>query len=304
MILKKNDEKNISTKKLTILIAGVPGIGKTTLALSSPKPLLIDLENGMSRVSAKYWSDRILCNSIDEIYNDLSQIDLNQYETLVIDTCGKIKDYLLPEIAKEDPKNLKRNGELTQAGYGVLKSKFREFIKHMKTYDKNLILIFHASEVQLQGDTLGLRIRMEGSSKDIVWDDVDLGGFVEIQGRDRIINFKNNERYYAKGTHGLNQQFVIPELNDKNKENNFISKLIDLYYHTMKNELKEDEEYEEVMKFQSKIESATKENFNEVFKEYQALNHIGTTKLELGNLINIKSKALGLTYDKDTREFK
>ena len=29
-------------KKLSVIIAGVPGIGKTTLALSSPKPLLID----------------------------------------------------------------------------------------------------------------------------------------------------------------------------------------------------------------------------------------------------------------------
>lgn len=304
MLLKKNDVNNVNDKKLTILIAGVPGIGKTTLALSSPKPLLIDLENGMSRVNAKYWSDRIVCNSIDEIYNDLNEIDLSQYETFVIDTAAKIKDYLIPEIIKEDPKGVKRNGELSLAGYGILRTKFKEFITKIKSYNKNLILLFHATEVNLQNDLTGLRIRMEGSSKDIVWDDIDVGGFIEIQGKERILNFKNNERYYAKGTHGLNTQFVIPELDAKgNAKNDFITKLIEFYYKTIQEELAEDNKYNNVMKFKDVIENATKDNINTILNQYLTLEHIGTSKVELANLLNLKAQELGLTYDKATRSY-
>ena len=60
-MIKKPNELNFNNKKISMIIAGVAGIGKTTLALSSPKPLLIDLDKGISRVEAKYRCD------IDEV---------------------------------------------------------------------------------------------------------------------------------------------------------------------------------------------------------------------------------------------
>ena len=42
-----------------------------------------------------------------------------------------------------------------------------------------------------------LRIRMEGSSKDEVWDDMDIGGFIEMRGKKRTLSFSNCERFYA-----------------------------------------------------------------------------------------------------------
>ena len=41
------------TNKFRVLIAGYPGIGKTTLGLSAPKPLLIDVDFGINRVIGK-----------------------------------------------------------------------------------------------------------------------------------------------------------------------------------------------------------------------------------------------------------
>jgi hypothetical protein len=40
-------------KKLSVLIAGYPGIGKSTMALSAPKPLHIDTDLGIERVPAQ-----------------------------------------------------------------------------------------------------------------------------------------------------------------------------------------------------------------------------------------------------------
>ena len=48
-MIKKASEIINTDKKIRLLIAGYPGIGKTTLALSAPKPLLIDVDRGTDR---------------------------------------------------------------------------------------------------------------------------------------------------------------------------------------------------------------------------------------------------------------
>ena len=70
MITKPN-QMSFNDKKLAVIIGGVAGIGKTTLALSSPKPLLIDLDKGVSRVEARYRTDTAFINTYDELINDL-----------------------------------------------------------------------------------------------------------------------------------------------------------------------------------------------------------------------------------------
>ena len=51
-MIKKPAEMINETNKYRVLIAGYPGIGKTTLGLSAPKPLLIDVDFGINRVMA------------------------------------------------------------------------------------------------------------------------------------------------------------------------------------------------------------------------------------------------------------
>ena len=54
MPIKKANELDFSNKKISMLLLARPGVGKTTLAFSAPKPLLIDLEDGVDRVEACY----------------------------------------------------------------------------------------------------------------------------------------------------------------------------------------------------------------------------------------------------------
>lgn len=49
MIRNPNDIQD-GAKKIRMLIAGYPGIGKSTLALSSPRPLHIDCDFGIDRI--------------------------------------------------------------------------------------------------------------------------------------------------------------------------------------------------------------------------------------------------------------
>ena len=54
MIRKPEEIMNNGDKKVRLLIAGYPGIGKSTLALSAPRPLHIDVDFGIDRIEPRY----------------------------------------------------------------------------------------------------------------------------------------------------------------------------------------------------------------------------------------------------------
>lgn len=302
-MIKKPTELNFENKKFSMIIAGVPGIGKTTLALSSPSPLLIDLDKGVSRVNARYRTDTIEVDSYEELKNDLTRSDLSSYETIVIDTGGKLLEMLKSVVIKEDSKNGKRDGNLSLQGYGAVKRKFKEFIDFVRSLDKHLIIIFHATETSLENDLTGLRIRIEGSSRDEVWDDIDIGGFVEIRGKTRTIGFSNCERYYAKGTHGVHGIFEIEDLANGGK-NKFVTNLFNKMKSDLNKEVEDFAKYQKIMSLKVFIEKVNNlEDLNKVWNKVANGEHALTSKDELWICLNNKAKELGGAYDKEQRLF-
>lgn len=303
MIVKPN-EMRFDDKRISMVIAGVPGIGKTTLALSSPKPLLIDLDNGISRVEVRFRKDTLVAKDYDELISDLKSADLSPYETLVIDTGGKLLEMLKPVVIAQDPKNGKRDGNLSLQGYGAIKRKFAEFTSFVRSLDKNLIIVFHASEVKLEDDVTGLRIRMEGSSRDDVWDDMDIGGFVEIKGKKRTIGFSNCERYYAKGTHGVHGIYEIPDLSG-NAKNTFISDLFAKIKDDLNKESLAFDEYQKAMSIKPFIDKASNvDDLNKLYQKVKETAHALTSKDELWFSLNERAKALNAKYEKASDSFK
>lgn len=302
MIVKPSEMK-FEGKKLFIIVAGVPGIGKTTLALSAPKPLLIDLDKGVDRVETRYRTDTDVVSSYEELRSDLEKADLSPYETIVIDTGGKLLEMLKPVVIARDPKNAQTNGELSLKGYGAVKKMFNEFVTFVKSLNKHLVMVFHATEVA-DGETTKLRIRMEGKSRDEVWDSVDIGGFLEMRGNKRTIGFSNCDRYYAKGTHGIHGVYDIPTLVNGNN-NTFLTDLIDKVLNDLTSENKEFTEYQELMRaLLPHIANADNARLlNKAYEEVKKAEHKLTSKNELWNALNERAKALGLVYDKDRNVF-
>ena len=64
-MIKKPEAIASVNKKILILIAGYPGIGKSTLGLSAPKPLHIDVDFGADRIEPRYRKDFIQPKSSD-----------------------------------------------------------------------------------------------------------------------------------------------------------------------------------------------------------------------------------------------
>ena len=105
MIRNPNDIQE-GAKKIRMLIAGYPGIGKSTLALSAPNPLHIDVDFGIDRIEPRYRKPYIQPQSYDEILSDLTPINLQDFDTLVFDTGGK----LIEKQAQPDYKGTIKGG--------------------------------------------------------------------------------------------------------------------------------------------------------------------------------------------------
>ena len=75
---------NNGDKKVRLLIAGYPGIGKSTLALSAPRPLHIDVDFGIDRIEPRYRKPFIQPRTYDEILQDLVPENLQDFDTLVL----------------------------------------------------------------------------------------------------------------------------------------------------------------------------------------------------------------------------
>lgn len=303
MIAKPNELK-FDNKKIVMIIAGVPGIGKSTLALSSPNPLHIDIDKGVSRVEARYRKDTLVADNFDELIDDLKNSDLTAYGTIVIDTGGKLLEWLKPVVISKDAKNGKRDGNLSLQGYGAVKREFANFIKFVKSLGKHLIIIFHATEVQLTDDITGLRIRMEGSSKDDVWDDVDIGGFVEMVGKKRTIGFSNCDRYYAKGTHGIHGVYEIPNLENGSK-NDFLTNLFNKLIDDLNKETEDLDNYKKTIDalMPSVKNAKSVEELNLAYGEVVGAEHYLTSKDELWFALTEKAKELGVKYVKSSNKF-
>ena len=61
------EEMDFSGQKFSAILYGSPGVGKTTLALSAPDPVLIDFDRGVSRVRAQHRKPTIVCKTYEEV---------------------------------------------------------------------------------------------------------------------------------------------------------------------------------------------------------------------------------------------
>lgn len=305
-MIKKPAEMINTENRFRVLIAGYPGIGKTTLGLSAPKPLLIDVDFGINRTMASVRKDYIQPESYEELLNDLKG-DLSEYETIVIDTGGKLLDLMKAYVIKNDIKNAKKDGTLSLQGYGAVGREFTRFMNYIYfELRKHCVIIFHAVE-EKQDEETKLRILVEGSTKNTVWQNVELGGFIEMRGDKKVIGFNNCERYFAKSSFGIKGNYTIPEL-DGNVPNDFLTKLFEQANKNIQEESKvfeaERKEYQEVMdKYVPVIENMTVETVQEISDLMQTIEHKLTSKKELSNRFLEKLKSLNMQWNKEKQQY-
>lgn len=321
-MIVKPENLTFSDKKVRILIAGFPGIGKTTLALSAPDPLYIDVDLSAERINRDVLNlaaGVAQPRDYKELRQDLGigcnemelqavKKNLAAFQTIVVDTGGKLLTIMGQYGKSIEPKYGQRDGSLSLKGYGWLGKEFQRFLDHIiYQLDKHIVIVFHTVE-EKDGDDTKLRIKAEGSSKNSVWEVMDLGGFMEMHGNQRTIGFSNCERYFAKGTRGIHGVYPVPELTP-GVPNDFLSKLFKEYNAVSAREAEKAAEekaaYDEAMTEGYQIIATVVDaaSATAALPKIKGIKHALTSEKELSVAFNGQIKALDLMWDKVLKEY-
>ena len=304
------ENMSFDSKKFSMILYGSPGVGKTTLALSAPDPVLIDFDRGMSRVKAQHRKPAIFCDTYEEVLKDLESPAMKDFQTIVVDTGGSFITFLQDWAMRSDPKvNRQKNGAISLKGFGAVKTEFVRFTNYVKdTLNKNLIYVFHSQEQSDKDGNATQRLMCEGAAKNIVWTPCDFGGYVQMIGNQRVVCFSPDQEYFAKGCHGITGQITVPELGP-NDENNFITKLFDQAKANIAAETEAyapvKEQYDRVMETArlmiDKITDA--DSALQVMNDILALEHASTSKKECSKMVKDKAASIGLKYSPAVKKF-
>lgn len=309
-LIKKANELNINGK-IKALIYGQAGMGKTTFAISSPKPLLFDFDNGVHRVNYNHLQDvdTVQIESYQNFLDVINNEDLTPYETLVIDTGGKLLDYMGDYIVKNNPKMGRANGMLTLQGYGERKSTFSALVKKISIMGKHIVFVAHR-ETKTEGDDTRYVPQFGGSNYDSLVTELDLVGYMEANGRDRTITFDPTSRNDGKNTCNLPSIIKIPAILDEKgqptAENNYMEHhVIKPYYARLEEQKKAGEEYNNlIIEMQTDINGIiTPDAANEFISNIDDWEHVGNSKLAASKMLAKKAKDLGFTFNKETKTY-
>ena len=305
MAFVRPEAMDFSGQTFSAIIYGSPGVGKSTLALSAPDPVLIDFDRGISRVRARHRKTSIICNTYEEVLADVKSPEMAEFKTLVIDTGGSFVTFL-KDWALRVKGTKQKNGEFNSLkGFGYVKSEFNDFTEYVKTVlNKNIIYVFHSQEQADKDGNPTQRLMCEGSVRNTVWNPCDFGGYVQMIGSQRMICFSPEQEYFAKGTHGITGRWPIPEL-DENTPNDFMTRLFEK---ARANIAKEREEYEPLRKQYDEVMENVRiiidsvvdaETADEAVRTIPELDHALTSKKEASAMLKAKTDSLGLKYTKE-----
>lgn len=303
-LIKKANEIELPTT-VSVLIYGNPGSGKTTMACSMPKSLIFDMDRGIHRAK-NTTADVVQAKSMSDVYEVINSNDIDNYETLIFDTLGRLLDFMIVDILSKNKMQKMRIQD-----YGTLKSDFDNLMSLIRSKNKNVLFIAHETEekIEVNGKTSIMK-RPDtgvGSAGKSLIKDLDVIGYVRIQDKRPIISFNPNDDYYAKNGYNIEDNVLIPRIKD-GEPNTFLT---DIITNKVKESLEKrkatDKAYNELMQFlDNEIDSFTKDDiddFNAFYEDLPNKKHINNSLIVAKKRMVKKAEELGFVADKQTKKF-
>jgi hypothetical protein len=240
----------------------------------------------------------------EELLADMQSDEYKAAKSVILDTGGSLIQLMQPWAKKQDAKAA-RDG---RAMFGVIKREFDRLTHQIRSIDKkNCIIIFHTTEVQ-KGDVITQRLSCEGSAKDIVWTPADLGCYMHVMGKKRLLGFTPTEEYFAKACFGISGIHEVPDL-PAGKKNDYLTRLFDQARGNIENEMsvyrEERAVYDAAMEEGQSIilNIETIADLNAAAGQMGKMKHSLTSKQELGKLLNDKAAEMGAKYSKEAKAY-
>lgn len=302
MSLIKKPSELTSSATIKCLIYGQPGMGKSTLALSAPNPVLLDFDGGARRINGAHQVDTLQVTEWQQIIDLLATNELAPYATIVVDTVGKMLDYLGAYIMKREPKYAQRDGSLSLKGFGARKVAFIEFIKKISIMGKHLVFVAHEREDK-DGDKRFIRPEIGGSSLGDLIKELDLVGYMRANGYTREICWSGTDAFYGKNACNLPKTMPVPEIIDAKGnltgENNFLSGVFGSYNNYLNNQSNLRSKYDTLMERANaaiaKLDGA--DAANTLWESFQKVQPIWDSKIALKMALDAKCSELGLSFN-------
>lgn len=304
-LIKKSNELVIPST-IKMMVYGQAGMRKTTTALSAPKPLLLDFDNGVKRVNMSHLDgvDIVQITSWNDVASVLAE-DLSSYQTIVVDTIGKMLDYIISFKCGTRQPQIR--------DWGGINQEFSGFVRNLSNLNKNIIFVAHRDTRKEGDDTVFIPALREKSYNSIVTE-LDLLGYMEAKnenGRVKCtITFDPTNRNDGKNTCNLPSVMEVPTILDTKGnptgKNDFITtKVINPYLDMLATKKVESEKYEKVVcEIKENIEYITDaRSANDFAIRINEFDHVGSSLILARNLFANKVKALGLVYDKETKTY-
>lgn len=199
----------IKVDRTIVTIYGQPGVGKTSLASTAEKPLLLDFDRGAHR--SAFRPDTVRVDKWQEAAN-LQPEDLKDYRTLIVDTAGRALDFLVTSMPSADGKTqLKRaSGDPTLQGYGAMKASFTAWLKRITALGLDVILLAHDKEDK-DGDSRIIRPDITGGSYGEIVKVSDFVGYYAIDNGKRTLDFNPSQYFIGKNSANL-PRIQVPSL--------------------------------------------------------------------------------------------
>lgn len=304
-LIKKPTEIEVRPK-IKMLIYGAAGQGKTTLACGAPKPLLFDCDGGIHRINPAHIPDTVQATSYEEVLEVLNSPEIAEYETIIIDTGGKLLDMIGIYVIRRNPKLGRANGMLTLQGYGEVKAEFSQFCKLVVSKGKHLIFVAHRKAVG-EDDNIRYIPLFGGSNYDALVTELDLVGYIEVTGNRPTITFTGTAHNDGKNTCNLPDIIDIPRVVDAQGHglpNHFMENVIFAAYERHLQAIQNmAHAYAKVLEeLKEEIELITDApSANDFVARIDKFNHIGASKAAARELLRQKCSQLGLVYNKESR---
>jgi len=189
-------QKNLA-KPPRLVIYGVPGVGKTTIAAAAPKPVFIPIEDGLCSLDVDAFPQP---KSLSEVREDIGSLisEDHDYETLVIDCADAMEPMVWANVCEADGKE-----SIADFGYGKGYDKagdiWRDLLKGLDILrDKGMmiIMIAHSTVVRFESpdsdgyDRWDLRLHKRAKALLCDWADAILFANHETN----VVSTNNSER--------------------------------------------------------------------------------------------------------------
>lgn len=194
-------------------IYGKGGVGKTSLAATSPSPIFIDAEEGTKGLGARGIDIPVIqVNSWLEVGEAWNAVKTDEsYETVVIDPTGAFMNLLIEEVKKGGS----NPGTMNQDKWGKVKERFRAFIWAVKRSGRHVVFVAHEKidkdeEIMLRSPEVSANMHKELVNL------CDIVGHLRIEANDkRTLLVQPDSKYDAKDRFGiLGNKIEDPNVSD------------------------------------------------------------------------------------------